>query len=355
MSKITLDITQQATARTLFREGKDVLEIAQKIFPSITTDRRSPEYGAVRRLLSNLPPARVPAPPKPPAKGPVLLTEEQLRYIKENYKEENVLSLGKTLFPERADGMTPLHGECKAIQIFIKEFDPTFFKDMRRDMGEYEPPKELNQLCELITKASNTPLNPDRLSTTDKACIKFLAHNLASDRFRSCMDQLATERERGIFESEFVKATWDKPDLTPDEVNLYINLCDEYINRDRVSRKYAKLDNAFLEIKDPQAEASIKFSEMIKTVSGERDQAAKRIESLINKLNGDRSKRLKEKGARTVSITAAFEAFKSEEERRQMLRIAQVQREAIQEEQKNMEGMPAWKARILGIKKEMFE
>lgn len=355
MAKLSLDVSQQATARAMFRDGKDILEITQAIFPEAGTDRRSPQYGSVRRLLSNLPPEPVPTPSRPPARGPVLLTEEQLKYVKENYKEQNVLSLGKTLFPERAESMTPLHGECKAIQLFIKEFDPTFFKDMRRDMGEYEPPKELNDLCALVSKSSNTPLNPDRLSTTDRACVKFLAHNLASDRFRACMDQLTTERERGIFESEFVKATWDKPDLTPDEVNLYINLCDEYINRDRVSRKYAKLDEAFFEIKDAKSEMSIKLSEMIKAVSSERDQAAKRIESLINKLNGDRAKRLKEKGARTVSITAAFEAFKSEEERRQMLKIAQVQREAIQEEQKNMEGMPAWKARILGIKKEMFE
>lgn len=354
MSETGLNIEQQASARSLFREGRDVLDIAKAVFENPAIDKRSVEFKKVRRFLAGLP-AEPPPVVKVPPRGPVELNEEQKRFIEQNYEEQNVLSLGKTLFAEKADFLTPLHGECKAIQLYIKEIDPTFFQDMRGKLETYKPPKDLPDLCKLVAQAANVELNPDRISTVDRNCLKHLSHNLSSDRFRSCMDQLNTERERDIFESEFIRATWDKPDLTPDEVNLYINLCDEYINRDRISRKYAKLDEAFFEEKDAKNDMSMRLSEMIKAVSAERDQAAKRIESLINKLNGDRAKRLKEKGARTVSITAAFEAFKAEEERRQMLRIAQVQREAIREEQKRLEGMPAWMARVLGVGKEYFE
>ena len=33
-----------------------------------------------------------------------------------------------------------------------------------------------------------------------------------------------------LFEHEFVRLTWDKPDLTADEINLYLNVCKEVIN-----------------------------------------------------------------------------------------------------------------------------
>ena len=55
-----------------------------------------------------------------------------------------------------------------------------------------------------------------------------------------------------MFEAEFVRATWDKPDLTSDEINLYINVCIDYIHLKNIQSAINKLNRMFDEAEDQQ-------------------------------------------------------------------------------------------------------
>ena len=48
---------------------------------------------------------------------------------------------------------------------------------------------------------------------------------LSSPRFVGNYDSYNSSIDKELFEAEFVRSVWDKPDLTIDEINLYINVC----------------------------------------------------------------------------------------------------------------------------------
>lgn len=154
--------------------------------------------------------------------------------------------------------------------------------------------------------------------------------------------------DRELFEQEFVRLTWDKPDLTADEINLYLNVCKEIINLEVVSKHLNKLNDMF-DIADDQTEMSVRLAEIIKAKSSEYHQCEGRIENLTKKLQGDRGERMKNKTKDNASILSIVQMFQEKEERDNMVRIAEMQKLTVKKEAERLEGMSEWKARILGI------
>jgi hypothetical protein len=155
-------------------------------------------------------------------------------------------------------------------------------------------------------------------------------------------------RDKELFEQEFIRLTWDKPDLTPDEINLYMNVCKEIINLELITSHLQKLNDMF-ESADDQDEMTVRLAEIIKAKSSEYHQCESRIENLTKKLQGDRGERMKNRQKATASFLSIVQLFQEEEERKNMVRIAEMQKELIKEEAKKIEGMSDWKARVLGI------
>jgi len=61
---------------------------------------------------------------------------------------------------------------------------------------------------------------------------------------------------------------------------------------------------------------------------------------------------MKTKNKQNASILSIVQLFQEKEERDNMIRIAEMQKETIKEEAERLEGMSEWKARILGISQE---
>ena len=153
---------------------------------------------------------------------------------------------------------------------------------------------------------------------------------------------------RELFEQEFIRLTWDKPDITADEINLYLNVCKEIINLEVVSKHLNKLNELFDEAND-QSDMTNRLSEIIKSKSGEYHQCETRIENLTKKLQGDRAERMKSKGKENASILSIVQLFQEQDERNNMVRIAEMQKELVREEAHRLEGMSEWRARVLGV------
>ncbi len=54
-----------------------------------------------------------------------------------------------------------------------------------------------------------------------------------------------TRQNRDLFESDYIRNTWDKPDLTSDELNLYVNVCMDYVNIKEIEQQKQKLNLMF--------------------------------------------------------------------------------------------------------------
>ena len=135
------------------------------------------------------------------------------------------------------------------------------------------------------------------------------------------------------------------------EINLYINVCVDYINLKNISSHIEKLNTMFNEIEDQQ-EMTVRLAEILKSKTDEYDKCEKRMESLIKKLNGDRAARLKDRHKDNASILSLVRNFQLEEGRRKMIDLATREKEAVGEEIERLESMESWKARILGISKD---
>ena len=162
------------------------------------------------------------------------------------------------------------------------------------------------------------------------------------------MNNYLDKSDRDLFEQEFVRLTWDKPDLTADEINLYLNVCKEIINLEVVSKHLNKLNDMF-DVADDQTEMSVRLAEIIKAKSSEYHQCEGRIENLTKKLQGDRSTRMQHKQKDNASILSIVQLFQEKEERDNMVRMAEMQKLTAKKEAERLEGMAEWKARVLGI------
>jgi Skp family chaperone for outer membrane proteins len=111
------------------------------------------------------------------------------------------------------------------------------------------------------------------------------------------------------------------------------------------------LNDLFEDAQD-QNEMTVKLAEIIKAKSGEYHQCEGRIETLTKKLQGDRAERMKNKQRENASILSLVQMFQEEDERKNMIRIAEMQKELVSKEAERLEGMVSFKARVLGISKE---
>ena len=94
---------------------------------------------------------------------------------------------------------------------------------------------------DLVNDYTNNELVESELKAIEKKCMESLLKFLRSPRFSQIISNYTKEEDRELFEAEFIRASWDKPDLSADEVNLYVNVCVDYINLKNISAHMEKL------------------------------------------------------------------------------------------------------------------
>ena len=258
--------------------------------------------------------------------------------------------IAKLLFPEK--DITPLSKETLVVAEFLKNNMPEDMNPADTAVGEkYSPVTSFDKIIDMVNKVTNQNLEKERMQMGVKKGLEALIRFLKSPRLILTIGNYTDKKNRELFEAEFIRATWDKPDLTSDELNLYINVCIDYINLMNIQKAVDKLNHMFEQCEDQQ-DMTVRLAELLKTKSEEYNQCEKRMESLITRLNGDRAKRVQNKQNANASILNLVQLFQEEEERKVMLKIAKMQREMVADEAKNIESMPDWKARVLGLRKD---
>ena len=325
---------------------QDLNVLTKKCFEDEELDGRSKEGRSVRKfLISN----NIKFNTKFKGKqDPIVFSQEQKDFIIQQAEQGlSSLEIGKLLFPDKRVG--PLSMEQRAVLLAIREVNPEIIPS--KDGGAlntYLPPKSSSRVIKKINDACGLELNDAKLNRQYQICAEKLRINLCNSRFLKIMNNYLDLSDRDLFEQEFVRLTWDKPDLSADEINLYLNVCKEIINLEVVSKHLNKLNDMF-DIADDQTEMSVRLAEIIKAKSSEYHQCEGRIENLTKKLQGDRGERMKQKTKNNASILSIVQLFQEKEERDNMVRIAEMQKKTIKKEAERLEGMAEWKARVLGI------
>ena len=324
----------------------DLIDLTKQCFEDDSLDGRSKEGRAVRKFLVEnsidfKTTGRIPV-------EAIEFTEEQKQFIIQQAEDGlSSLEIARIVFPSRA--VRPLSNEQRAVLSQIREVNPDILPSQDSGaLNSYIAPKSASRIIKKINDSTGLGLDEPKLNRQKQICVEKLKVNLSNSRFLKIINNLLNQEDRVLFEHEFVRLTWDKPDLTADEINLYLNVCKEVINLEVISAHLNKLNSMFDDA-DEQQEMSIRLAEIIKAKSGEYHQCETRIENLTKKLQGDRSERMKKMNKENASFLSIVQLFQEEEERETMIRIAEMQKEAVKQEAERLEGMAEWKARVLGI------
>lgn len=286
-----------------------------------------------------------------------VLSENQRNFIDQNIESGmGPKQITELLFNKKFQGIENLQihitAEYRAVHKYVKEKYPQFLNESESGVNQkYSVPRSLKTALNKVNKLVGQNLNEDKLSLQHRKCLERLLIYLGSPRFVGNYDSYMSAQDKDLFEAEFVRAVWDKPDLTIDEINLYINVCMDYINLRQIDIKKNKVNDMFNETQE-QNDLTIRLTEILKTISEEYNQCARRIDQSIQKLNGERAKRVEKHNQKNASILNLVELFQDEKERSMMIQIAEMQKQAVEDEAEKMENMSSWKARILGVSKE---
>ena len=324
----------------------DLIDLTKQCFEDDSLDGRSKAGRAVRKFLVEnsidfKTTARMPT-------ETIEFTKEQKDFIIQQAQEGlSSLEIARIVFPSRS--VRPLSNEQRAVLSQIREVNPDILPSQDSGaLNSYIAPKSASRIIKKINDATGLGLDESKLNRQKQICVEKLGVNFSNSRFLKIINNYLNQEDRVLFEHEFTRLTWDKPDLTADEINLYLNVCKEVINLEVISAHLNKLNSMFDDA-DEQQEMSIRLAEIIKAKSSEYHQCETRIENLTKKLQGDRSERMKKMNKENASFLSIVQLFQEEEERETMIRIAEMQKEAVKQEAERLEGMAEWKARVLGI------
>ncbi len=350
-NELELTVDQKAKIHQLYDKTPDLILITREVFGNDALDGRSMEGRAVRKFLIDQ--GLKYRTTKREKVKEIILSGEQKKFISQNCGEMSAFHIAKVLFPHEKI-VSPLNKECTAVIEFIRENEPDKIKSSESAIGvEYQAPATISEAVGIINKVTASELNFKKLSAQNRQSVQEYIRFINSPRVIQIISSYTDTDDRKLFESEFTRFTWDKPDLTADDIALYISVCQDIVMNKRLMQHTEKLNILFENASDQEnQDLSIRLADTIKTKSEEYDKVQKRIESVLKKLNGDRGERLKRKGQNTANFLALVEAFQEEEERKRMLLIAKAKREEIKNEADRLESIEDFKARILGISKE---
>ena len=327
----------------------DLIELTRRTFNNDELDGRTKEGRAVREfLVENKLEYNT---TKKEKREDIEFAQEQKEFIIQYAKEGmSAYEISKIIFP--SINITNLTKEVTEVAKFIEEVDQKLLHpDESAINTQYFAPKATSRVIKKINDYCQQDLNEKELGRQDMDNVESTMKFLAAPRFIQVINTYSAMDDRDLFEAEFIRTVWDKPDLTSDELNLYINVCMDYIHLKNISKAIDKLNRMFEECED-QRDMTVRLAELLKTKSEEYNQCEKRQETLIARLNGDRKERVKNKHKDNASILSLVRTFQNEADRNLMVEMAEKQKLLINEEADRLENMDVWKARVLGISKD---
>lgn len=311
-------------------------------------DPRSKEGRAIREYLASRQ-IVVPKAGEYVPKAAVELTTEQQEYISNNCVNMNGVEMARTLFNK--PGLTNLDKETRAVLVYLNSLDKKVsFDKTDYPEGNYVPPKSLVRVISRINKYAHEGLDIEKLTAKQKkecfALIGFL-HNY---RFLHQINNYEENTDRELLESAFVNYTFDKSDLTAEEIDQYIVLATDKVNAASISKHVSKLQRLLDEVtEDSDRKISMSLIEAINTARTEYNECIKRQQTLLKDLKIKRSERIGSQIKDSATVLNLVQAWKDEESRQRLIRFANLRKEKIKDEIDRLSSMDEIRARIFGI------
>ncbi|MAF42586.1 MAG: hypothetical protein CMI54_00260 [Parcubacteria group bacterium] len=284
------------------------------------------------------------------AKEKIKLSQEQKLFIESNASMMKGKEIAGVIFA--TPGLTNLHQEVRVVNDYIKSLDLEPYEDTNEvPNSEYKPPKTFDKTVYRINKFVNNGIDRNKITSGVKKNVDSLINYLSTFRFSHQINTYSSQTDRDLFESSFIRYSYDKPDLSQEEVDQYIVLCTEVIIAASIQRRTERLQDLLDNTAEDTEGRRIAMSlvEAISSAQTEYNQCINRQNKLLDSLKQKRSDKLKNQINATASVLNLVQLWKEEESRKKLIQLANLRKKAISNEIKNLSDMDEIKCRILGI------
>ena len=283
------------------------------------------------------------------------LSKEDEEFVRNNRTYMSSVEMARVI--ENDPSITNLHKKARLVEEYNKSLDPIEEEvpsDIPRDLEPYSPPKTQAAAITIINKYVLNGIDKSKILGKQKKDITSLIGYLSTFRFIHQIGSYETQENRDLFESSFVRYTNDKGDLTQEEVDQYIVLSSEVVIASNIQRRITRLSRLLDDTADDTdgRRMSMSLVDAIGNSQTEYNQCIGRQTKLLSDLKEKRSDKLKKKIQDNASILNLVGAWKDEESRKKIIKLAELRREDVEKEIDNLSGMSELKSRILGISKD---
>jgi hypothetical protein len=327
-----------------------IKQLVDTLYPHMGLDGRSKQGKAIKEFLSTF--SLAPKTTAPPERQPdYQLNHAETEFIRNNFVSMKTMEMAKHLWGPQA---TPLDRESRALVNFLKELNyrPEDNENQVEENGDmFVPPKTYTKCLNLVNQYAYNVIDFHNASEKEKRGVETLIRYLHSPRFVHTINSYQSKRHHELFLSEFIRTTYDKPDLTADELNLYINLCCDYVLGIMIQREIEMLSETMREIlEDPDKKRNLTdgFSKTISAKTQEYNDCLKRQKDLVKELNGTRSARLNKQANMNHSVLSLVEYWREEKKRQKMVHVASMKKQLVGEEINKLLSVDSIRCEIFG-------
>lgn len=334
-----------------------IRELTNSIFPDMGLDGRSNEAKVIKEYLATLN-IKTKSSFDPKYTKVIVLTEEQKLYIRNNAQTMTISEMARALFNK--ESICKINLEYKAVQEFmvannIKSFEINKQSNVN---GERFIPKTLDQAARRVNKYVLDGIDIKNLKkdTRLQNCLQTLIKYCHSPRYGLLMTTFTDGTDIDLFESSFIRYVWDKPDLTEEEVDTYLNLCCDIVNHTKMQREVERLG----EMRDQCLDDSEgrRLSMGLVTAMGElykeMDNNQKRQNAALKNLIGTRNERLDGQRLK-ASFTQIVDAWREKQKRDRLIALAERRKQVGRDEIDRLDSLDAIKVEIFGLNRESYQ
>ncbi len=296
-------------------------------------------------------------------KGLIELSKQQIRFIENNFRVKTPLEIAREMFSN--EELTNLSQEYRTVNAKvteitdeIKEKNKAAGKDAKKDeftvinvsydpeqivAGEYKPPKTLKQTVDRVNFYLNYGYSEEILKKQQRNELEQLRKYLNVFRFNYQINTYKLQGDRDLFEDAFIRYTHDKPDLTQEDLDQFITLCNQIVRAAEIQRRIEALRSTMA-----NGDLSMRVNEAINVLQNELNACEAIKTRLYNDLTTKRNQRLDEKNDGVEKLNNLVQAWKDEEFRSRTIHLAELEKIKIAEEADKINSMSEIKALLRG-------
>ena len=358
MNQPTLTKEQEDLIIQIWNANKDnppsLQELTQKVFPDIpNVDGRSVYGKAVKIFLASRS-LNVKTKSQYTPKNRIDFTQDQKDYISNNASLMSAVEISRELFQNYS--LNNLSIEARSVQEYLdslpKQVNPGTSSEEEESQGDYKPPKNSERALVRVNKYVLNGLDKDKITARNKKELTSLISYLHTYRFLHQIGTYGKQGDRDLFESSFIRYTYDKSDLTQEEVDQYIVLATEVVISSNIQAAIQTLQEQIdIEVNSGNR-IPMPLIEAVTSARTEYNQCVTRQQKLLNDLKVKRSERLSNQVKDNASILNLVQMWKDEDTRKEMIKMADMRREVLKGEVGRLSSMDDVKARIFGLTEE---